>query len=136
MKPIRWWFWAGLAAGVAAWLVAGFTVPQTTNMNDVYNVAAVAAFAAAFLFVVIYTIAGLAGPAKWWRTNIGTYLVLAAVSVMAVVAPVAFAVIFNHGLLDTWWWAWAYVGGHFLAAAVWALLGWLRLSNRTPNGES
>jgi hypothetical protein len=137
VKAIRWPFWAVLAVMVAAWVVLGFTLPgQAVNLNDVYDVAALAAFGAALLFIVVYTIAGLTGPAKWWRNNIGTYLVLAAGSVLFIVGPVAFAVLFHHGLLDTWWWAWAYTGGHFLTAVMWALLGWLWLRNRTPDGGS
>lgn len=130
MKPIRWPFWAILAAGAVAWVILGFTLPQTINLNDVFNVAALCCFFAALLFIVVYTVAGLAGPAKWWRNNIGTYLVLAAGSVLAIVGPVAFAVLFHHGMIDTWWWAWSWVGGHFLGATMWALLGWLWVRNR------
>lgn len=135
MKAIRWPFWAGLGAAVAVWLVLGFTLPQTINLNDIFNVAALSAFFAALAFIAVYTIAGLTGPAKWWRSNVGTYLVLAAVSVLLIVAPIAFAVMFHHGLLNTWWWAWTYVCAHFLAAAMWAALGWLWLRGRVANGN-
>lgn len=133
MKAIRWPFWAGLAAAAAAWLILGFTLPYTTNLNDVFNVAALSAFSAALAFIVIYTIAGVLGPAKWWRTNVGTFLVLAAASVCIIVGPTAWAVLFHHGLIDTWWLAWGYVGGHILAAAMWGALGWLWI--RSPNGK-
>ena len=136
MKAIRWPFWAILGAGAAVWLVLGFCLPeQSTNLNDVFNVAALATFAAALLFIVVYTVAGLTGPAKWWRNNVGTYLVLAAASVMAIVGPTAYAVLFHGGVIDTWWLAWAYVGGHFLAATMWALLGWLWVRN-AGNGHA
>lgn len=125
MRAIRWPFWAILGAGFAAWLVLGLTLPQSVNLNDVFNVAAVATFLAAALFIVVWTVAGLTGPRKWWTNNVGTYLVLAAASVLCIVGPIAYAVAFHHGVLNTWWLAWCYVGGHFLAAAVWALLGWL-----------
>lgn len=130
MKPIRWPFWASFAAAVAGWLILGFTLPYNTSMNDVFNGCATAAFGAALLFIVVYTVAGLRGPAKWWRNNVGTYLVFAAVSVLLIVGPIAFAVLFHHGQLNTWWWAWTWVGGHFLAAVMWFLLALLWLRNR------
>ena len=134
MKPIRWPFWAILGAGAAAWLMLGFTLPQTINMNDVFNGVALATFFAALAFIIVYTVAGLVGPAKWWRNNIGTYLVLAAASVLAIVGPVTYAVLFHHGVIDTWWLAWAYVGGHALAATMWLLLALLWARNR-PAGN-
>lgn len=128
MKRTRWPFWAALGIGVVAWLIAGFTVPQTIDLNDVFNGCALAAFGMALAFIIIYTVAGLTGPTKWWHTNVGSYIVLAAVSVLFIVGPTAFAVLFHHGTIDTWWWAWAWIGGHFLAAVTWGLIGslWLR----------
>jgi len=138
VKRIRWWFWATLGGLVAAWVILGFTLPEASFPgNDVFDAAALATFGAALAFIVIYTDAGLMGPGKWWRTNVGTYLVLAAVSVLLIVGPTAFAVLFHHGVIDTWWWAWAYIGGHFLAAATWGLLMWLRLRHPgNGNGAS
>jgi len=136
MKRIRWPFWAAFAAGGAAWLILGFTLPYDTNLNDVFNVAALAAFAAAAGCIAVYTAAGVLGPAKWWRTNVGTYLILAAASVLAIVGPTAWAVLFHHGVIDTWWLAWAYIGGHFLAAAMWAALAWLWLRNPGNGGAA
>lgn len=136
MKPIRWPFWAAMGVLLAAWLVLGFTLPmRDVNLNDVFNVAALCVCGAALLFIIVYSIAGFTGPAKWWRNNIGTYLILAAVSIILIVGPVAYAVLFRHGVIDTWWLAWTYVGGHFLAAIMWALLGWLWLRGRPANGS-
>lgn len=130
MKPIRWWFWAALAAGGVVWLILGFTIPQSVNANDIFNAAAIAKFLASLAFIVVYTVAGILGPAKWWKTNVGTYIVLAAVASIAGTAPVAYAVLFNHGMLNTWWLAWAWIGGIAMGAAVWTLLAWLWLRNR------
>lgn len=135
MKPIRWPFWAGLGTVAAAWLILGFTLPQTINLNDVFNGVSLAAWGAAFLFIVVYTVAGMLGPAKWWRNNIGTFLVLAAVSVLTVVGPTAYAVLFNHGVIDTWWLAWSWVAGHFLTAAMWLSLALLWVRNRPANNN-
>ena len=135
MKAIRWPFWAVLIAGGAAWVALGFTLPRSVNLDDVFNIASLCAFCAALGCIVVYTIAGLTGPAKWWATNVGTYLILAAVSVLAIVAPTAYAFLFNHGEIKTWWWGWAWAGGHFLAATMWAGLALLWLRN-PANGNA
>ena len=136
MKPIRWPFWAGLATLIGAWLIAGAIVPNTDfPANDMFNVAALWAFFAVLAFIAVYTVQGLLGPAKWWRNNIGTYLVLAAGSVLAIIAPTAFAVLFHHGQIDTHWWAWLWIGGHFLAAVMWTALAGLWIRNRPANGS-
>ena len=137
MKPIRWPFWAALGTAALAWLAVGLTVPQDdVNLNDVFNGVALAAFFAALLFIVVYTVQGLMGPAKWWRNNIGTYLILAAASVMAIIGPTAYAVLFHDGSIDTFWLGWAYIGGHFLAAIMWAALALVWVRNRATNGTS
>ena len=134
MKRIRWPFWAALGAGGVAWLILGFTLPQTTNFSDVFNGGALAACGFSLAFIVIYTGRGLFGGAKWWKTNVGTYMILAAMSVLAVIGPVAAAVLFHNGQVDTWWWAWTWIGGHYLAAVVWALLAIL-LARNAGNGN-
>lgn len=129
MKLLRWPFWAVMGAGAATWLILGFTLPYSTSLNDIFNVAATAKFFAILAFLVVYTVAGLRGPAKWWKTNIGTYLMLAAAAGLASTGPVAYAVMFNNGQLNTWWLAWVWIGGHALAATMWASLAFLWVRN-------
>ena len=127
MRAVRWPFWAGLAAFAVAWAVAGFALPVSTDGNLLFAVASVAAFFASFGFVLTYTVAGLRGPAKWWRNDVGTFLVLAVAAQLAVVGVPAFAVMFHHGMINTRWWAWAWIGGVFMSAVMVAGLSWLYL---------
>lgn len=135
MRPVSMWFWVILAACVAGWFASGiFLQGGNVPANDLFDVASLSAFAAALAFAVIYTVAGFTGPAKWWKNDVGTYLVLAAVSVLFIVGPVSFAVMFHHGLIDTFWWVWAWIGGHFFGAVIWALLAGLWLRRRKTGG--
>lgn len=127
MNAISWRFWAAAAVLVTAWLILGFTLPGSVSANDIYDVAAVAAFFACVAFTGVYTIAGLRGPAKWWRNDLATYLVLAVASLAGVVGVPAFAVLFNGGLINTRWWAWAWIGTTAAAALMIGGLTWIYL---------
>jgi hypothetical protein len=130
LHPVRWPFWVVMAGGGVTWLLLGFNLPQQpANLNDILDVAMLCALGATLLFILIYTIAGLTGPAKWWRNDVGTYLVLAITANLGLVVPVAFAVLFNHGHIDTWWWGWVWAGGFFLSATTLLFLSWLWLRN-------
>ncbi len=115
-------FWIGFGICAAVWVILGFVLKSDTfPLNDIFDVASLAAFFAALGFVAVYTLAGFIGPkprSRWWKNELGTYLVLAKVSIMLIAGPVAFAVLFNDGLINTWWWAWVWTGGFFMAAVM------------------
>lgn len=115
-------FWIGFGICAAVWVILGFVLESDDfPLNAVFDVASVAAFAVALAFVVVYTLAGFVGPkprVRWWKNELGTYLVLAKVSIMFIAGPTAFAVLFNNGLINTWWWAWTWTGGFFMAAVM------------------
>ena len=135
MRRIRWPFWAALGTVTLAWLLTGVFLPDRDfPANDLFNVGAVAAFFSSLLFIGVYTVRGLAGPAKWWKTNLGTYLVLAVGALAVLTGTPAFAVLFNHGMIDTHWWAWIWIGAHYLAAAM-VLLLVLLLARNPENGN-
>src|SRR6185437_203474 len=58
-------FWVAAAVLAAAYTVAGFAWGKTAPLNDLYDVAGVGTFCAAILFIAVYTVQGLRGPAKW-----------------------------------------------------------------------
>jgi hypothetical protein len=126
-------FWFAFAAGAIVWLVLGIALnPDSVPINDLFDIATLAVFCAALLFIAIYTSAGFFGPkprSKWWKNEVGTALVLAVGSLLFVVGPVAFAVLFNGGIINTWWWAWVWLGGHLLAACMLLMLVWLWIQN-------
>ena len=127
-------FWVAAAMLAAAYTVAGFAWGKTAPLNDLYDVAGVGTFCAAVLFITVYTVQGLRGPAKWWRNDIGTSLVIAKVGIAAITGPIAFAVIWNHGLINTQWWAWAEIGGTYMCGLAVLWLSWLWLRNRKSKG--
>ena len=82
MRTISWRFWAIFAALTALYILAGFMYGKTAPDNLLFDIASVGAFGAALAFVAVYTILGLRGPAKWWRNDVGTFLVVATGSQM------------------------------------------------------
>lgn len=126
-------FWLTVGLGVLAWIVLGITLPrESVPLNDLFDIASLSAFFSSFAFVAIYTIAGLVGPApraRWWKNEVGTYLVLSFTAIMFIVGPVALAVLFNGGQINTWWWAWIWLGGHVMAAIMIGALAFLWIRN-------
>lgn len=133
IKGIRRSFWFVLAAGVIVWIVLGFTLPRENfPLNDLFDIFSVGVFFMCLVFVATYTLAGIIGPKprhKWWMNEVGTYFVLSFTSIMFIVGPVALAVLFNDGQIDTWWWAWIWLGGHVLAAVMIGLLAFIWVRN-------
>lgn len=125
------WFVTGLSAFI--WIAMGAVIPRVaTPVNTLFEIAALTAFGSALLFILVYTLAGFVGPKprpKWWHNEVGTYLILFAFSRLLIVGPTAFAIVFNNGLINTWWWAWIWIGGHVLAAVVTFCLVWIWFRN-------
>lgn len=115
------------------WVVLGFTLPrERMPINDLFDIVSLGAFFTSLGFVVVYTAAGFVGPdprARWWTNEVGTYLVLSFAAIMFIVGPAAFAVLFNGGLINTWWWAWSWIGGHLMAAIMIGGLTYLWIRN-------
>lgn len=137
MRRISWQFWLIAAAVVAAYVVAGFWFNHSAPANLMYDIGTVGTCVAAVLFIAVYTILGLRGPAKWWRNDVGTCLVLAVGSMLPHMGPLAWAVIFNHGMLIAPWPVWIELGGTFLSGLMILAMALLWLSSprsRTGNG--
>ena len=132
-RSVRRVFWIVLGCGVVLWIILGITLPRENfPLNTLFDVFSVAAFLMSFVFVAIYTIAGLIGPAprsRWWKNEVGTFLVLSFAAIMFIVGPVALAVLFNGGLINTWWWAWIWLGGHVMATFMIGSLVYLWIRN-------
>ncbi len=139
-RRVRHRFWILLTGAFILWLVLGFTLdPNDIPLNDVFDVATLTVFFASLLFVILYTVVGFIGEeprSRWWRNKVGTALVLTVGSIMFVVGPFAAAVLFNDGQINTWWWAWIWLGGHALAAFTLLMLNWLWIQNFKSIHES
>ncbi|HEY7432003.1 MAG TPA: hypothetical protein VH641_14875 [Streptosporangiaceae bacterium] len=130
MRRIGWPFWAALAAAAAGWVVAGICWGGRADGNLLYNIAAITACAAALLFIGVYTVLGVTGPAKWWRNDLGSLLVLAVASQLPMTGTITWAVLFHGGLVNTLPLAWALIGGTWASALVILALTavWLRIN--------
>jgi len=128
-KRVRRSFWFVLGGCIVLWIILGIALdPEKVPVDTLFDIVSLGAFFTSFAFVVVYTAAGLIGPkprSRWWKNEVGTYLVLAFASVMLIVGPPAFAVMFNGGLINTWWWAWCWIGGHAMAAIMIGSLAFL-----------
>lgn len=133
IRPIQRPFWIVVGISVIAWASLGTLLPrEKTPINDLFDIAALSAFFAALAFVIVYTAAGFIGHEprpRWWKNELGTYLVLVMISRLFVIGPTAFAIMFNEGKIDTWWWAWTWIGGHVLAAVMVFALVWIWIRN-------
>jgi len=134
--------WVIIGVLIVAWIVCGFFLDRTQFGPDLYNVSIVALPAAALLFSLEYTVMGFRGSAKWWTNDLGTTIVMKDVAIITSNIVLAWAQLFNHGLIDTPLPAWIYVGGVTGAVLilVWRILVWLRvyrqerISGRQPDG--
>lgn len=117
-----WRLWAGIGAGAAAYAAAGYWLNSNGNVEEwLYRIGLTAATFAPPLWVGIYTWLGLHGdpPAAWWRTRIGTKLVIASLTLIPVFAPLAWAFWFDGGILTSTWLAWLEVSGPCVSAMAW-----------------
>jgi hypothetical protein len=131
MRRVDWRFWTAAGLLALAYLLLGYVYGKTAPDNLLYDIAGVGTFCAAVLFIAVYTVLGLRGPAKWWRNDTGSSLVIAVGGIACITGPIAFAVLFNHGMINTQWWAWAEIGGTYMCglAVLWLSFLWLRDRN-------
>lgn len=88
-------------------------------------------------WILLYTSQGLFGHGKWWRTDVGTNMVWLETTVVWTSGMILWSQWFNHGLLNTFAQAWAYIGGVLAGAVVinWRSVIWLRNYRRDPGAE-
>jgi hypothetical protein len=120
-----WRFWAAVAAVAALYAVLGYWLSGSATAEEwLYRTGLTAAAILPVAFVAIYTAIGLwtDTPAKWWKDEIGASLVIAALSLVPLAAPLAWVFWFDGGSLRASWIAWLEVSGPCVSA-----LAWLRL---------
>lgn len=127
MIRVRWWHWLIAAAVIGAYVAAGWLWAAEADGNLLYNIAAIGSCAAAVMFVAVYTVLGLTGPAKWWRNTFGSALVIAVGSQIPTSGVIAYAVLFHGGLVNTVPLAWALIGGTYLTGLMILALSWMWL---------
>lgn len=134
MRKIGWRFWVIVVTVIVAYMAAGWKYAAHAPANLLFDIGTLGTFFAAVLFIAVYTALGLRGPAKWWQNDVGVNLVLAVAALLPVTGPLAWAVIFHHGLLDTPLDVWIEIGGMFMSCLMILGLSWLWLWHR-PDGS-
>lgn len=110
--------WIAAAALVAAWVILGRFFDSSPHLGWLPVWVQVAAAAAPLFFVIVYTALGVTGGAKWWRTNLGVNMVWMKLAVFTTAGSIAWAILFNHGLINTPLAAWIYIGGSLASAII------------------
>ena len=126
---------AAVAAGAGIWIGTGFWLANDgVTETYLYRYGLTVAALAPVVFVLVYTVIGLTGKiaAAWWRSTIGTALVVAALTLVPVTGPLAWVFWFDNGILHQSWLAWLEVSGPCVSALAWLGLAalWLRIAVR------
>lgn len=127
-RPVTWRLWAGIAAVAVTWAVTGYWLSSNGQVEEwMYRAGLTVASLAPLLFVAIYTWIGLRGKvaAAWWRDDLGTALVIAALSLVPIAAPLAYVFWFQGGMLTSTWLAWLEVSGPCVSSVAWLRLCWM-----------
>jgi hypothetical protein len=67
--------WAAGAVLLATWVVLGVFFDASPSLGWLPKWALIASVLAPLAFIAIYTVQGLTGPGKWWRTDVGVNIV-------------------------------------------------------------
>jgi hypothetical protein len=126
--------WITGPALVIAWVVLGHFYDASTVMAWLPKWALAAAVIAPAFFIASYTFQGLAGPGKWWKTDMGVNMVWLEAATIGTTGWIAWAAFFHRGELDTPAQAWGYVGGLLAGAAIitWRSVIFFRAYRREP----
>jgi hypothetical protein len=122
-------FWAVLIAGLVAYAGLGYWWSGQGNIEEwMYRIGLTTATLLPLVFTGIYSLR-----AKWWKNEIGTAIVLAALSIVPIAFPLAYVFWFDNGLLTASWLAWLEVSGPLLTTLALARMSWIWLrARRTP----
>ena len=128
---------AWLVAGAAAWAAAGYWLSGSDATEAwMYRIGLTSAALIPLIFVGVYTAIGLGlygnAPAAWWKDEIGTALVVAALTLVPIAGPLAWVLWYQNGELTQSWLAWVEVSGPLVSALAWLRLCWIwvRLSHK------
>lgn len=124
LRRVTWRSWAGLALVLGAYVGAGFWLGHDAAIEEmVYKWGLLAASVAPFALVAVYAASGN----KFWRNNVGTALVQAALCMVPVAGPLAYVFWVDNGLLTSSLLAWIEVSGPVLSALALLRLCWVLL---------
>lgn len=121
------WRWFVVAAVLlAGYAMLGFWLSGNGVVEEwMYRIGLTVSTITPVLFVATYTVYGMRGHGKWWTNPLGSSLVVAALSLSYICAPLAYVFWFMNGLLTASWLAWWEVSAPCVAALAWLALAWV-----------
>ena len=133
MRRVTWRFWVPALTALAVYFFlgswAGF---QNRWDDDIYKWGLTAVVAVVMVFVLAYTAYGLAvkGSARWWKTDLGTSLVVVTLAMLPWAGGLAWVFWFQNGLLHPGTLAWIEISGPLIeaVAVAWRSYVWLRVA--------
>lgn len=128
-KGVTWRNWSVVLSGMAVYGVLGYWLAMNGTAEEwIYRIGLTVAAAVPLAFVGIYTYFGLtaeAPGAKWWKSELGSAFVLAALSLIPITWPLAWVFWFQGGVLTSSWLAWLEVSGPAVTSLAWGRVCWL-----------
>jgi hypothetical protein len=137
LKRATWRSWALPGGLLAVFIVLGLTWHASgSTENWIFKIGTLGATFAPLLLAGIYTAAGLRGATKWWANDLGTALIQSLLSIVVIVAPLAWAIWTDHGSITGGLVAWLEIAGPLLAALTILRLCYVFLRiHRDGNGD-
>lgn len=133
LKRATWRSWALPVVLLAVFIILGLTWHASGGTeNWIFKIGTLGATFAPILLTGIYTASGNA----WWRNDLGTALVQSLLSIVVIVAPLAWAIWTDHGSITGGLVAWLEIAGPLLAALTILRLCWVFVRiHRDENGS-
>lgn len=124
--------WAVFAVLVAAWAVLGYFFEHSPHLGWLPRWVISASVLAPLAWIGLYTVQGILGPGKWWKTDLGVNMVWLESAVVFTNGMLLWAQFFNHGEINTPTEAWLYLGGLLAGVVIisWRSVIWLRSYRR------
>lgn len=136
MREVTWRFWVAVLVMAVTYGVLGWWWSGNGNVETwIFRTGLTTATFLPVIFTGVYS-----KLAKWWKNNIGTAIVLAALSIVPTAGPLAYVFWFLQGKLSPSLLAWLEVSGPCLTtlALAYASYVWLRTARgkKTIDGNS
>lgn len=141
MRKITWRFWLTSSALVVAYFIIGMSARVQAHADLwLYRVGLTGTTLVAIVFILGYTLYGLTvrGAARWWKTDLGTSLVVVTAAFLPSFGALAYVFDFKNGMLLPGFLAWVALSGPLIEALAltWRSYVWLRALEQMRQGKN
>jgi hypothetical protein len=123
--------WIVILILVAVFIALGPVLDSKSSLVVLlYKIGIISLPSSAFLFILVYTILGFRGRAKWWMNDIGMSIVMPYFALVTSNCVLAWTELFHRGLLDTPLPVWIDISSLYGATLLlgWRSYVWLKVS--------